>query len=49
MSVLCTLVCMTKELSIRENVEVVCSMADIFHDHAPVMAFLHSMDIRVLV
>lgn len=47
MSVLCTFVCLTEELSIRENVEIVCSMVDIFHDRALVMAFLHSMDIYV--
>lgn len=46
---ICLLVCMTEELSIRENVEIVCSMADVFHDHAPVMAFLHSMEVCVLV
>jgi hypothetical protein len=46
---ICLLVCMTEELSFRENVEIVCSMADIFHGHVTVMAFLHSMDIRVLV
>ena len=46
---ICLLVCMTEELSFRENVEIARRMADIFHDHALVMAFLHSMDICVLV
>lgn len=33
----------------RGIAEIVCSMADIFHDRAPVMAFLHSVDICMLV
>jgi hypothetical protein len=44
---ICLLVCITEEVAIRENVEIVCSMTDIFHDHAPVMAFLHSIDMCV--
>jgi hypothetical protein len=46
---ICLLVCVTEELCVRENIEIVCSVADIFQDHAPVMACLHSMDICVSV
>jgi hypothetical protein len=44
---ICLLVCITEEVAIRENVEILCSMADIYH--APVVAFLHSMYMCVLV
>lgn len=46
---ICLLLCITEEVAIRENVEIVYSMADVYHDHAPVIAFLHSMDMCVLI